>query len=151
MIAMVFVDTNVLVYARDETEPAKRDRAGTVLRALWQSRTGCVSHQVLIEFYAIVTRKLKPGLPRPMAAADVRELAAWRPVTPSLRLIESAWQIEEQYALSWWDSLIVAAALASSCSTLLSEDLQDDLEINGLRVVNPFHPEFDTTSLTRGD
>lgn len=146
---MVFVDTNVFVYARDEAEPSKRDRAVAVLTTLWQNRTGRVSHQVLIEFYAIVTRKLKPGLSRDLAAADVRELAAWHPVTPSLSVLEAAWQIEEQYGLSWWDSLIVGAALASSCATLLSEDLQDGLEINGLRVVNPFHPAFDTGSLTR--
>lgn len=139
---MFFVDTNVFVYARDDGEPWKRDRAREILARLWHSADGRLSQQVLIEFYATVTRKLRPGLPREEAIADVRELSTWNPVPPSLPLFEHAWQLEDRYGFSWWDSLIVAAALAQNCTTLLTEDLQDGLEIDGLRIVNPFSPEF---------
>jgi predicted nucleic acid-binding protein len=58
-----------------------------------------------------------------------------------------AWLIEDRWQFSWWDSLIVAAALVQNCRTLLTEDLQDGLEIDGLRVVNPFEVEFDLAKL----
>lgn len=140
---MCFVDTNVLVYARDDAEPWKRDRAREIMARLWHATGGRLSQQVLIEFYATVTGKLRPGLPREEAIADVRELSAWNPIPPSLPLFEAAWQLEDRYGFSWWDSLIVAAALAQNCTTLLTEDLQDGLEIDGLRIVNPFSPDFD--------
>ena len=140
---MHFVDTNVLVYARDDAEPWKRDRAREVMRRLWRTRQGRVSHQVLIEFYNTVTRKLSPGLPRDEAISDVRELLVWEPVAPDSALFERAWQVEDRYRLSWWDSLIAAAALIQDCQILHTEDLQDGMEIDGLRVVNPFGPAFD--------
>jgi len=144
---MHFVDTNVLVYARDDADPWKRDRARTIMTRLWQARDGRLSQQVLVEFYATVTRKLRPGLPREEAIADVRELSAWNPIPPSLPLFDQAWLLEERYGFSWWDSLIVAAALAQNCATLLTEDLQHGLQIDKLRVVSPFHPDFDPASL----
>jgi len=145
---MHFVDTNLLVYARDDADPWKRDRAREVLTRLWQTGNGRISHQVLVEFYATVTRKLKPGLPREDAMADVRELSVWKPVAHSKPLFERAWHLEDRYGFSWWDSLIVAAALASDSSTLLSEDLQHGLLIENLRVVNPFHPDFQIEQLS---
>lgn len=148
MTAPLFVDTNVLVYARDNAYSAKRDRAKAVMTSLWSSGWGRLSHQVLVEYYATVTRKLKPGLPREEAMADVRALAVWDPVPPTPKLFERAWLIEGRWQLSWWDSLIVAAALVQNCRTLLTEDLQNGLEIDGLRVVNPFEVEFDLTKLT---
>lgn len=144
---MHFVDTNVLVYARDETEPIKRDCARSILATLWRTGRGRTSHQVLVEFYATVTRTLRPGMPREAAMCDVRELQQWNPISPSPRLFELAWEIEDRWQLSWWDALIVAAAKLSDCTTLLSEDLQDGLDLDGLRVVNPFAPTFDLTSL----
>lgn len=147
MTAPHFVDTNLLVYCRDDTEPAKRDRALQIMRLLWETRRGRLSHQVLAEFYNTVTRKLSPGLPREEAAADVRSLLAWNPLPPGAAVLEKAWQIEERLRLSWWDSLVAASALILGCATLLSEDLQDGLRIEGLRVVNPFSPEFDLALL----
>ena len=140
---MHFVDTDLLVYARDDAEPGKRDRAREVMSILWRTGQGRISHQVLVEYYAAVTRKLKPGLPRHEAAADVRELGQWNPVPPSAALFESAWEIEDRFGLSWWDSLVVAAAKQVGCSTLLTVDLQDGLDLGGLRVANPFASGFD--------
>ncbi len=144
---MFFVDTNVLVYARDDTDPIKRDRARGVMGLLWESRSGRLSHQVLVEFYSTVTRKLKPGLPAEEARADVIELSQWGPIAPNRDLYAEAWRIEDRFGLSWWDSMIAAAARQAGCAILLSEDLQHGLVIDGLRIVNPFRPEFDIASL----
>jgi len=143
MIAMHFVDTNVLVYGFDESDPIRRDRARLVMRRLWEGRRGRLSHQVLQEFYATVTRKLKPALARPQARAEVEDLLTWNPLPASGALLNKAWHLEDRYGLSCWDSLIVAAALSQRCVTLLTEDLQDGLQIDGLLVVNPFAETFD--------
>lgn len=134
----VFVDTNVLVYARDLSQGDKQARAAAWISWLWASRRGRVSVQVLNEYYVTVTRKLRPGLLREEARADVRGLHLWRPVGVDGAILERAWRVEERWGLSWWDALIVAAALEVGCGTLLSEDLQEGARFDDLVVVNPF-------------
>lgn len=137
----VFVDTNVLVYARDASEGDKQARAAAWLESLWESGRGRTSVQVLQEYYAVVTRKLRPGLPAADARADVRSLAAWGPVPNDLALIERAWELEDAGGLSYWDAMIVAAAQRAHCDTLLTEDLQTGRQFGGVRVVSPFEQE----------
>lgn len=134
----VFVDTNVLVYARDASEPQKQPRAAEWVEHLWRVREGRVSVQVLEEYYVTVTRKLKPGLPPEQARSDVRDLSAWRPVAVDPALVEAAWSIEDRFGLSFWDALVVAAARAAGCGHLLTEDLQHGSDIDGVLVVDPF-------------
>ena len=138
MIVPVFVDTNVIVYRFDTTDPRKQLRAADWFTLLWNRRSGRVSFQVLQETYAVLTRKLKPT----MAAADaqriVRGLAAWQPVMLELRILERAWLLQERHLLSWWDALIVAAAQACGCNILLTEDMQHGYVFDGVRVVDPF-------------
>jgi predicted nucleic acid-binding protein len=134
----VFVDTNVLVYARDASDPQKQAIAAAWMEHLWSSSIGRLSLQVLQEYYVTVTRKLDPGLRVDEARADVRDLAAWRPVRIDETIVEAAWHLEDRFRLSFWDSLIVATAQAAGCELLLTEDLQHDLEIDGLRVADPF-------------
>lgn len=134
----VFVDTNVLVYARDDVDPGKQERAAAWIGHLWDTGTGRLSFQVLQELYVTLTRKLDPGLEPGEAKADIRDLMAWRPVKIGPLVLESAWSIEERSGLSFWDSLIVAAASSAACETLLTEDLEHDRSIDGIRVVNPF-------------
>lgn len=147
MTAKCFVDTNILVYEFDDSDPAKQERARLVMRELWNSRRGRISFQVLQEFYVTTTRKLKPALPPERARKEVRDLLFWQPIAPSPELFDSAWEIEDRWRLSWWDSLIAAAARQAGCETLLSEDLQDDLDLDGMRIVNPFSDTFDPASL----
>lgn len=144
---MHFVDNNILVYQFDESDPEKQRRASDVMRLLWETRSGQLSHQVLQEFYVTVTQKLNPALSRDQAREEIRDLHAWQPIRPSQALLEDAWQIEDRFGLSWWDSLIIASARAADCVILLTEDLQDGLDIDGLRVVNPFSSHFDIDSL----
>lgn len=135
---MHFVDSNVLVYRHDRDDRTRQARAQELLAALWASRTGRVSDQVLHEFYVVATRKLATPITAKVARNEVRQLMAWAPVTTTLQLREAAWSIEDRFGLSWWDALIVAAACEARCSILLTEDLQDGMDFDGLRVVNPF-------------
>jgi predicted nucleic acid-binding protein len=134
----VFVDTNVLVYVRDTTDPEKQARAAEWVSALWEARTGRLSPQVLQEYYVTLTRKLDPPRSRDEAREDVTSLSAWGPILPDLETFETAWRVEDGFGLSWWDALIVAAALRAGCPWLLSEDLQDGMEIFGVKVISPF-------------
>ena len=134
----VFVDANVLVYARDARDSRKQQRATEWMNTLWDRRTGRLSAQVLQEFYVTVTQKLKPGMDARAARQDVRDLAHWLAASPDLLLLETAWSVQDQYGLSWWDALIVAAGQRARCQWLLTEDLQEGQALGGLRVVNPF-------------
>lgn len=138
MTAPVFVDTNVLIYARDASEPAKQPRAEEWLRQLWREQLGRTSVQVLSEYYVNVTRKLDPGLSREEAWDDVRAFLAWRPQAIDAPLIERGREIEQRYRLSWWDSLVIAAAQAQGCTLILSEDFQDGANYGGVTVRSPF-------------
>lgn len=133
-----FVDTNVLVYARDASEPAKQPEAERWLRLLWATRSGRVSSQVLNEYYAVVTEKLRPGLSRDEARADVRNLMAWSPVPTDGLVVGGAWTVQDRYGLSWWDALVVSAAQVAGCAWLLTEDLQHGQAFDGVTVADPF-------------
>lgn len=137
MSAVYFVDTNVLVYGRDASEPQKQPRAWAWLDRLWHDRTGRTSCQVLSEYFVTVTRKLDPGLSPEEAWQDVEDLRAWRPVGVDMAVLETAWSAHRSAALSWWDALIVGAAKSCGAEVLLSEDLQDGRDFGGLVVVNP--------------
>ena len=139
MIAPVFVDTNVLVYDRDERDQVKHDRARAWMSALWQQPgLGVVSGQVLGEFFWMVTRKLRPGLQEEQARRYLRALFAWDFVAIDQEALEEAWNVQERFGFGFWDALIVAAARIGRCRVLLTEDLQADQDLDGILVVNPF-------------
>jgi len=138
MTEPVFVDTNVLIYARDAAAGEKQSRAVRWMGHLWRAETGRVSVQVLQEYYVTVTRKLNPGLPEEEARKDVRDLMTWRPQAVGDAVLEGAWMIEDRFGLSFWDALIVAAAQVAGCRYLLTEDLQHGQELDGVVVQSPF-------------
>jgi predicted nucleic acid-binding protein len=137
-MTLVFVDTDVLVYARDSAEPDKGRLARSWMERLWQTRAGRLSWQVLQEYYQTVTAKLKPGIDPAQARRDVVALSSWQPVVVDQAVLEHAWSVQDRYSLSWWDALIVAAADLAGCEYLLTEDLQDDQRLGDLRVISPF-------------
>ena len=136
MTALVFVDTNVLIYALDEADQKKHEAARLWRAQLWKSRRGRISYQVLQEFYVKVTQKWPDA--REQVRAEVRDLLAWQPVSANAALLERAWRVQDRYRLSFWDALIVAAAKVASCRYLLTEDLQADQEVDGILIINPF-------------
>jgi len=134
----IFVDTNVLVYLRDSTDPDKQSRAAEWMGHLWESGSGSLSLQVLQEYYVTVTRKLEPGMAEEEAREDVAALRSWSPLVPDLELLESGWAEQDRYGFSFWDALIVAAARRLGCTVVLTEDLQDGQDLGGMVVRNPF-------------
>ena len=108
------------------------------LRHLWRTHSGRLSFQVLQEFYVTVTRKLTPGLDPETARADVRSLLAWNPVLIDATTLDESWGMQDRFGVSFWDALILAAARVAGCETILSEDLQEGQEFDGLRVISPF-------------
>ena len=145
MTATVFVDTNILVYARDASEPAKQPLAADWLHELWSEQRGRTSIQVLSEYYTAVTRKLRPGLPQDEAWEDVEALLAWEPQEIDRNVLARARDIERRHTLSWWDSMIVAAAQVQNCAVLLSEDLQHGWTCGTVTVRNPFIEKIEDT------
>jgi predicted nucleic acid-binding protein len=132
----VFLDTNVLVYLVDRSEPAKRERAHAVLRA--HQRAFVISAQVLSEFYVVVTRKLAEPLTEEAAVALVRRFSGLRTVAIDPSLVASGIAISRERRIAYWDGLIVAAAKAGGCGRLLTEDLDAGSVIAGVSVENPF-------------
>lgn len=133
---LVFVDTNVFVYARDRDSPNKQILAAAWLDHLWQNDQGRTSSQVLQELYSVATSKL--GQPPGDARADVRDLLAWSPVMIDPSILEAAWAFQDRFNISFWDSLIVAAAHRTRSEILLTEDLQHGMDLDGIKVVDPF-------------
>jgi len=126
----------LLIYALDEADPEKQKAAWAWKSELWKNGLGRISCQVLQEFYVKVTKK-RPGARR-QARAEVRDLLAWQPVAMDAEILERCWRIQDRYQLSFWDALIVAAAKAASCRYLLTEDLQEGQDLEGVMVINPF-------------
>jgi predicted nucleic acid-binding protein len=131
-----FLDANILVYAQDRDSPAKRRRSREVIAALAEAGTGVISTQVLQEFYVAVTRKLGVA---PLAAKGVMQtFKVFEIVQTSPDLIEHAIDCSVLNGISFWDALIVAAAAASGCAIVYSEDLNPGRTILGVRIENPF-------------
>jgi predicted nucleic acid-binding protein len=133
-----FIDTNVLVYAHDTDAGARHAAAKTLLAELWDNRNGSLSTQVLQEFYAVVTRKFKPPMPRAKARAIVAAYGEWCDVATEPQLIVAASRLEEEHRLSFWDSLIVQAAIQAGAELLVSEDMQNGRRFGALTIENPF-------------
>jgi len=131
-MTVVFADTNIVVYAYG-VDPDKVAQAKAILNA-----TPVISTQVINEFHNVARRKLGLDMPtRHRIATDL--LQSCRVVALDQAIVGAAMQVEARYQVSYWDALIVAAALATGCETLFSEDLQDGQVFEGrLTVKNPF-------------
>jgi predicted nucleic acid-binding protein len=141
MIERYFVDSNVLIYARDLTEPAKQKRADLWTKHLWAVRAARLSYQVLAESYAVLTSPQKRRMTNEQARVYVTSFEAWLPIPIDQHVLQRAWTVQDRFEFSWWDSLIVAAAQLTQCNYLLTEDLQHAQDLDGLVVINPFETE----------
>jgi predicted nucleic acid-binding protein len=134
-----FLDSNVFIYLFDNVNGKKRGIADAVVGAALRDSSACISFQVVQETLRVLTEKL----PQP-ANADTAQTfflhtlqPLWR-VMPSTELYSEALRIKERWKFSFYDALIVAAALQSGCKRLLSEDMQHGQRVEGLRIENPF-------------
>jgi len=139
----VLVDTNVLVYAHDRSEPLKQPRAADMLDLLRDLGLGALSVQCLTEFFSVVTRKYDP----PMTIAEATDLVeafslSWPvfPLTPAI-VLEAA-RGAGAHQLAFWDALIWAAARLNGVDIVLSEDFAHDRVVEGVRFVDPFRADL---------
>ena len=135
-----FLDTNIFVYAFLASEPSKRAKAVELIEASLGSGRGCISYQVVQEFANVARKKFATRL----SADDCKAFidAAMQPlnrVTSNAALIHAALDLQDELKYSFYDCVMIAAALQSGSSTLYSEDLQHWQLVRGdLRIVNPF-------------
>lgn len=134
-----FFDTNVLLYAEDSCDSAKRDCAIALILQHKRQRTGVVSVQVLQEFYVNATQKLR--LDPKVARYKAEFHARFQVVEPAAADVLAAIDLHRLHHISYWDALVVHCARQAGCRILLTEDMQHGQYLDGIRVVNPFLPE----------
>jgi predicted nucleic acid-binding protein len=132
-----FIDTNILIYAVDEGEPEKLGIASALVEEHLVEGDGMISVQVLREFYSASLRLSRP-LSEEQAQEMVGYFSAFRTLAEDAGMVLGAIRRSREYMLSFWDALIVEAALIGGADRLLTEDLQHGQEIEGVRVENPF-------------
>jgi len=132
-----FLDTNVFIYLFDETDPRKRRRAESLVHRSLEDGSGCISYQVVQETLHVVTRKLGAGPQSARLLLDDVLAPLWL-VNPTRSLYARSLGIHAQFGFSFYDSLIVAAALEAGCTRLYTEDLQHGQQVEQLTIQNPF-------------
>jgi predicted nucleic acid-binding protein len=139
----IFVDTNVLVYAYDRTEPQKQGQALEILDGLVLSGIGVISSQVLSEFFVTVTRKIGAPLSPDEAYDRVKNyLQAWALLDLTGLIVLEAARGVRDHQLNFWDAQIWAAARLNQIGVIFSEDFSPGAIIEGVRFINPFAPDF---------
>jgi len=133
-----FLDTNILVYANDRSDPPRQTTAARLVAHGLRSHRAVVSSQVLSEFWVTVTRKVAVPLPFDMAEKELVKLRSMVVVAIEYDTVVAAIHMQQRYDISYWDSLILAAALRARCSIVYSEDLGDGQRYGDLLVQNPF-------------
>lgn len=136
--ARQFVDTNVLVYAHDVTAGDKHARAKQLVADLWANGNGCLSIQVLQEFYVSVTRKVQRPLDPDIARQHVEDLGQWLVHSPTIGDVVKAIQLHQRAQLSFWDAMVLTSAGQLSCDVLWSEDLSEGQSVASVTVRSPF-------------
>ncbi|MEW6302978.1 MAG: PIN domain-containing protein [Verrucomicrobiota bacterium] len=134
-----FIDTNVLIYAVDQS-PAEIARAARARELLRQNNL-CLSTQVLGEFYRAVThaRRASP-LTHTEAVSWVQLWKRYEVATVTVAHVDLALEVRQRFQVDYFDALILAAAHLAGCETLYSEDLAAGQDYDGVRVCNPFAP-----------
>jgi predicted nucleic acid-binding protein len=133
-----FFDTNILLYRFDTSESHKMAIATDLIDRCLLNRSFRISTQVMMEFYSVATRKLMHAVSPALAARVISGWSRYEPVTITPSLIIEAAAIHQRHSFSWWDSTIVAAAVAAGANVLYSEDMQHGRDFDGLEIQNPF-------------
>lgn len=131
-----FLDTNVLAYTDDRRAPEKQQKALDLVERVRRAGTGVVSTQILQEYFVTATRKL--GVPSETARRKVEIFSRMGLILIGRADILAAIDLHTSHQLSFWDALLVRAAIKSGCSVLFTEDLQHGQRFGELEVVNPF-------------
>jgi predicted nucleic acid-binding protein len=133
----IFVDTNILVYAHDVSAGVKNTLAKQLIQELWVNKSGCLSIQVMQEFYVTVTQKVPNPMDNATAQEVIRNLRFWNVHEPSIEDVINAIDIQIRYQVSFWDAMILQSALQLECDLLWSEDLNPGQVYQGIKLINP--------------
>lgn len=134
-----FLDTNIIIYSYDDRDERKQKIAKNLIVKGINNNLASISYQVVQEFINVVTKKFE----QPLSWSDCklfidRSLSLMWDVNPDNQLIHTAMDISERWKFSFYDSLIIAAALDAGCSTLYSEDLHHEQKIYSVQIIDPF-------------
>lgn len=147
-MARVFLDTNILIYAFDVREHAKHEQALAIVRSIVQSESGFVSTQVLGEFFFASTGKRHGFLTPDQAQGQLRNMAdAFQVLDVTRAVALDAARVARIYQLSYWDAQLCVVAAQNTVPFLLTEDLQDGQDVEGVHLLNPFRKTFDLDAL----
>lgn len=134
-----FLDTNIFVYAQDATDPGKRDIARKLILDSIEHGTGYISLQILREFANVALNKFRQVITEAALLKTFdKTMLPLLALHDEVELTRKAIAVHRRTGYSYYDSLVIAAALDAGCTTLYSEDMQDSLHIDGLTIVNPF-------------
>ena len=134
----VFLDTNILVYAYDDSHPKKQKQAQILLLKSIEEENGWISVQVLGEFFSVVTKKIQQTMSPEEAGNTIELFSIMHVVEIDAVMVGRAIGVVKQYRISYWDALIIAAAERSGCRMILTEDLNHGQIYNEIQAVNPF-------------
>ena len=137
MSAESFIDSNIIIYMFDDTDPTKRQRARDLVSRSLEHQTGCISFQVVQETLNVLVQKLGANLEDAAQLLEDVLIPMWR-ISPTPTLYRRGLRLMGRFGFSFYDSLIVAAALEAGCTRLYSEDLQHGQRIQNLTIENPF-------------
>lgn len=133
-----FLDTNILVYSYDGSAGQKHKLAAQLMEACWKNENGCLSIQILQEFFVTVTRKIANPLNYQIAQQIVADLTQWRLHVPGASDLLQAIEFQQNYQLAFWDAQVIQSATRLGCKQMLSEDLNHGQVYGALQVINPF-------------
>ena len=134
----IFIDTNIMIYAYDVSAVEKHRIASHILSDLWNSGLGVLSTQVLQEFFVNIVQKIQKPIDQKLAKEIIRDFLRWQVVVNNGDSILDAIDICDKYRYSFWDSMIIEAAIKGGAVFLMSEDLQHGQVISGVTIRNPF-------------
>lgn len=133
-----FLDTNILAYAVLSDDPIRSPKARKLIRELTSTGSPVTSTQVLQELYVTLIRKTARPLTPAQAQRYLDRIARWPVFSPDYRAIREAVDVSAANQISFWDALIVVAAVRLRARILYTEDLNHGQKILGVEVVNPF-------------
>ncbi len=138
MKGKIFLDTNILIYAHDLDAGPKHRIAAAIIKDSWEKENGVLSAQVLQEFYVNVTRKISNPIAPAKARGIVKNYLSWHVEQNSPEMVLLASEFEERHQLSFWDSMILAAASNARVEKIITEDLNHGQIMEGIIIENPF-------------
>lgn len=133
-----FLDSNILIYAYDVSSGEKNEIAKNLVMELWNSRKGIISTQVIQEFFVNITNKVPRPIDVDTAEIIIKDLLYWEVLVNDEASILEAIKIHKKHEFSFWDAMILQAAVKGGAELLYTEDMTHGQVVQGVHILNPF-------------